>query len=88
MSARLTLAQRCAIHANKVEEEGWHTTSGVLLQAAIELEHRDELLWFAKQILESGENIKIESPSSDETLANILKRGRAAIKAAQQLHQH
>lgn len=78
----MTLAQRCEVHARKAEEEGWHTTSGVLLQASIELENRDELLWFAKQILESGDNIKIESPSSDETLANILKRGRAAVAKA------
>jgi hypothetical protein len=79
----MTLSERCIVHARKASEEGWHTTEGVLLQASIELEQRDELLWFAKQILESGDNIKIESPSSDETLANILARGRKAVAKAE-----
>lgn len=33
-----TLAERCRIHAEKMSEEGWHTTAGVLWEAAEQLE--------------------------------------------------
>lgn len=41
----------------------------------------DDLHWFTSQIIEgiAAGNIKIESPTSDETLENILARGRTAL---------
>lgn len=43
----------------------------------------DELLWFAQQIFNGLDTdmLKIETPA-DETLANVLRRGRAAIGKA------
>ncbi|MCW5676265.1 MAG: hypothetical protein KIT15_16950 [Xanthobacteraceae bacterium] len=81
----MTLSERCLTHASKAEDEGWYTTRNVLQQASIELEQRDELLWFAKQIIEgvNSGNIKIDSDVSPETLGNILKRGSAAIKQSE-----
>jgi hypothetical protein len=45
------------------------------------LNANEELRWFASQIIEGIHpgDIKIESPTSDETLENILRRGRAAL---------
>lgn len=40
-----------------------------------------ELLWFAVQMLENGDMITMDSPA-DETLANVLVKGRAAIAKA------
>jgi|TARA_R100000049_G_C1885255_1_gene40235 hypothetical protein len=42
-----------------------------------------ELLWFAQQIFAAKDTgmLKLDSPA-DETLANVLARGRAAISSA------
>lgn len=34
MHQPLTLSQRCALHADKMQDEGWYTTANVLAQAS------------------------------------------------------
>ncbi len=36
----MTLAQRCRIHADRMQDEGWYVTANVLSAAADELELR------------------------------------------------
>ena len=45
-----------------------------------------DLLWFARQIFNGIDTgmVRIETPAADETLANVLARGRAAVAKAKE----
>ena len=50
-----TLAERCRIHAEKMEGEGWHVTAGVLWEIAAT---HDELLAALKPIIAGALGLK------------------------------
>lgn len=70
----MTLSKRCAVHARKASEEGWHTTEGVLLQASIELEQRDELL--------DAINDYFKAYDADKKTIGKLERARDKMRRA------
>lgn len=57
MADRMTLAERCRVHAQKMNDEGWYVTANVLWQAAKAL---DEVGYEVKV------NLPFEQPPSEE----------------------